>query len=150
MAVTLAEEKTRDIRAEVEPLLWAHWRELGRHKDVMVLDPDWPTILQHERNGHWRSFTVRSTGRLVGYAAFIVRRSLHYAQVVAVCDVLYLAPEHRRGWVAGRLLAHADAALRDSGVFVVYQRMKVAQPFGVLLERLGYAHIEETFERRLG
>lgn len=151
MAVTFAEEKVRDIRAEAEPLLRAHWQEVGRDRDVMILDPDWPTILQHERNGHFRTFTARDGGRLIGYDALIVRRHLHYAVIVAICDVIFVDPTYRRGaGVAKRLIEHDDAALRDSGVFKIYRRQKTAHPFGSLLERLGYVHSEDDFERRLG
>lgn len=150
MAVLIAEEKVRHIRHEVEPLLRMHWLEVGRDRDVMILDPDWPTILAEERAGGFRAFTARANGQLVGYAAFVVRRHLHYPVVCAYSDVVFLAPGTRMGWTAFRLLSRADDALRDSGVFKVYQREKVSAPFAPILRRLGYVHAENGFERRLG
>ena len=64
-------------------------------------------------------------------------------------DVLFLAPEHRKGRLGMKLIDYADSMLRREGVQVVAQHVKAAHNFGPLLERLGYELQDLIYTRRL-
>lgn len=142
-------EAVGSLWAEVWPLLCIHWREIATWHDI-ELDPNLEAYEQLEEIGALRVFTARIGDELVGYAAYVVRPHLHYqGSTQAVQDVLFIAPEHRRGRVGIGLIAHADAELAKEGVQVVFQHVKCAHDFGALLERLGYSQVEKVYAKRI-
>jgi L-amino acid N-acyltransferase YncA len=148
-SVALQEEPIRALWAEMWPLLCAHWREIATWQDIQ-LDPDMDAYEAMAEAGMLRVFTARDEGRLIGYAAYVVRTHLHYmGSKQAVQDVIYLSPKHRRGRLGIRLMQHADAALAEDGVQVVYHHVKLAHDFGPVLERMGYTLVEKVYARRL-
>lgn len=145
-----ARETMEEVVGEIQPLLLKHWQEIAHYQDI-ALDPDYGRYAAMERSGVLRIFTARDSGTLVGYGIFCVAPGLHYRQSKqAVCDILFVDPEHRRGLgVASALLRHCESALNLEEVQVVYHRTKAAHDFGNLLERLGYELVDRTFARRL-
>lgn len=143
-------ETVDNVIGDIQPLLRKHWREIAHYPDI-ELDPDYPRYLAMEAAGVLRIYTARSSGRLVGYGIFSICPALHYKQSVqAVCDILFIDPEHRRGLgIAGALLSHCDSQLAAEGVQVVFQRTKARHSFGNLLEALGYELVDLVHARRL-
>ncbi len=134
---------------ELEELFAAHWREVARYQDV-PLEIDWPFYLAAEARGETRMITAREGGELVGYALFLLPRHPHYTGLrQARQDILYLAPEHRRGRAGLTLIRVAETRLRAEGVQLVYHHAKPASQMGELLRRLGYELFEEIYARRL-
>lgn len=151
MALQLQREKLADCWDEMVPLVRAHYHEVAHFQDI-PLEPDKATYLAVEASGQFRFFTARVDGALIGYSAYFVRHNVHYAgSLQASEDVLFLAPEHRKGGLGREMIAYADDALRAEGVQVVMRHVK-ADPrlnFGRLLERVGYTLVDHIYARRL-
>lgn len=142
-------ERLSDLWDEMRPLLELHWREVAHYQDI-ELEPDVDAYADVEAAGQMRLFTARDRGRLVGYAAFFVRPSHHYASSLqALQDVLYLHPDYRRGRAGATLIRVAETRLRAEGVQVVYHHAKRISQVGELLERLGYELVDEIYAKRL-
>lgn len=150
MSLTYQQEFLATCRGEAEPLLAAHWQEIALNRDLIPLAPDWPAYEALEAAGVLRIFTARDGGRLVGYFAVFVRPHLHYRDTIfAVNDVIYLAPEHRRGWAGPRLIQFAERCLRDDGVTVLAINTKRHRPFDLLLKRMGFGVAETVYQKVL-
>ena len=148
--MTYQAEQLSDLWEELGPLLQAHWREVALFQDDIELDPDIETYAAIEASGELRTYTARDRGRLVGYAIFFVRLNHHYAgSLQAWQDVLFLAPDYRRGMAGATLIRVAETRLRAEGVQVVYHRAKRSNQVGELLEALGYTGVEQTYAKRL-
>lgn len=144
------EEYTAELISEMEPLWKAHYDEIAMYKDI-PLDPDlaiYETIALH---GSLRIFTLRDeTDTLKGYEVFFVKPHPHYrTSIVAMQDILYLAPEMRMGMTGYKFIQWCDEQLKADGVQMVMQHVKAAHDFSAVLERMGYQHHDHIMTRRL-
>jgi hypothetical protein len=132
----------------VERLLLRHWEEIAHFQDI-PLDVDWPVYEAAERAGKLRIFTVRDDRELVGYAVYTLGQAPHYrGSLQAIQDVLFLAPEYRRGTAGIELVAYADTMLKAEGAQVTYQHSKVRNPIDMILRRQRYELVERIFAKR--
>lgn len=150
MAVTFQRERLTDIRAEIEPLLELHWREIAHYQDI-PLDPDWMLYEHSEDSGILRTYTARHDGLLAGYGVFFLRHAPHYRNSIqAVQDVLFLVPEMRKTTSGNALIAYADEQLAAEGAQVVYHHQKAQHPaLGMVLKRRGYEIVDIIWAKRL-
>lgn len=148
-AVIYQSELVSEIWAEVWPLLKQHWLEVSNNLDI-PLEPNIDLYGVAEKQGVFKLFTARIDNELVGYAAFMISNGLHNASaVVAIQDVLYVKPAHRKSRVGYKLIQFCDDQLREIGIDIVYHHTKVKHDFGRLLERIGYKFEEKVYFRRL-
>lgn len=143
----------------VADLLALHWEEVALNKDAVPLAPDWQRYRLLESAGVLKSVVMRQGGQLVGYDVFFVQPTLHYSTCVwALNDILYLAPEHRRGRAGILLIDAAERMLREIGVQKVIYHTKLhldlgrhtgGDTVGRLLTHRGYAHIENVWAKML-
>ena len=148
-----AEPFSRLCREAIQRGLFeAHWREVGMFRDRIVLEPDFEKSFQLERAQCLASYSVRDAGGvLVGYAVYICATATHYrSHVCGSCDVLYLAPEHRGGGTAVRLLRMAERDLVARGVSKVVYHFKLEHDQQALMRRLGYEPTETLYEKVVG
>jgi len=149
-AANLARERFAEFIGEALPLMERHKRELSPYPDV-------PLGVAIERYcalddaGILRVYTARIDGKLVGYSVFFVQRHLHYESLlVGVQDVLWIAPEHRGGFLGARFVKFIDAQLAIEGVQVSVQHVKLKHPdLGRLLVMYGYEASETVYLKRL-
>lgn len=138
------------VRDDIQELIKLHWEEIALNKDAIKLNPDWDRYEEAEKHGALRGFTARVDGKLVGYFVVLVTRSLHYQDhFFAMNDILYLHPDHRKGMAGVKLIKFATDCLADDGVSVVFINTKMHRPFGPILERLGFDHVEQVYAKRL-
>jgi GNAT superfamily N-acetyltransferase len=139
------------LLAELKPLLARHWDEIAVHKDI-PLDPDWQRYHRMAEAGALHIFICRVNGRIVGYAPFIVNHHLHYRQSKwAQNDIIWVAPEHRRGGLGHALLDVALKYLRRQGVQVVSIDAKTAHPaLSALLDAMSFERVEVGHQLRIG
>lgn len=148
--LTYARESLRDIKDEVAPLLDAHWREIALDQDTVNLDPLWESYEVIENVGAFVCVTARDDGLLVGYAAYIVARHLHYQQmVVAENDVFFLHPGYRKGLAGPKMFKAAEKILADLGVHKIVNKVKLHHDVGAVFERMGYRPIERIYVKDL-
>lgn len=149
-----------ELLEEMLPLLERHWREVAHFPDI-PLEVDAAAYHAAEANGALRIYTVRrlwvlpgepfhaQAWVLIGYAAFFVRHSPHYASSVqASQDVIYVDPS-ARGSTGAQLIRFADDQLGTEGVQAVYHHVKVQHNWGRLLERMGYEAVDLIYAKRL-
>lgn len=146
--ITYQVECIDDVRAEIEPMLRAHYEEIATDKDIKPLDIDWDRYYDMEDRGMVRILTARDhVGSLVGYFVTFIHRHLHYRQTVtALNDILYVDPEYRGGTTAYRLFKAAIDDVRNLGADILIIHMKVEYPFRDLLSGLGFHLTEENWE----
>jgi hypothetical protein len=149
-APVFAREDSTTVIEEIKPLLTEHYLEIAHYKDI-ELQVDYEGYLRLEKAGILRIFTTRLDGLLVGYAIFKVAYSTRYGKSLqAGQDVLYLAPDYRRGRWGIRFINWCDLQLKMEGVQVIYQHQKLAHPaLGVVLQRLGYTPVDTLWAKRL-
>jgi len=139
-------EKSCDLWAEIFPLLFEHWAEVGQSD--LVLSPDREAYDNIEEAGGLRCFTARQDGELKGYAIFFVRENLHYKNsVCAVQDVIWLDPGLRAK--GGLFIRWCDKQLALDGVDTVYHTVSARLDWGPLLEALGYQKRSTMYRRRI-
>ncbi len=150
MTVIYAREMVQDLWEELLPLSQRHWEEIAKYKDI-PLSPDIETYNKVEILGRLRCYTARKDGVLIGYAWFFVNYNLHYQESLqAVQDVVFLAPEHRKGRIGLQLLRFADEQLKKDGVQVISHHVKKDHPqLGSLLEFMGYEVMDIVYSRRI-
>ena len=139
-------------RPEMEQLLEAHWRELGRDQDDprFALKPDWDTYAALEALGQILMVVVRIDGVMGGYYIGFVRRQLHYVGSLALTtDVFFLQKEYRQGRIGLELFKEVEKAAVARGVDKIYLGCKSAEELdrSRLFEHLGYTRIEYTFAK---
>jgi len=149
MRFEFAQEKFRDCYQEMVPLLEKNWAEVSHYLDI-PLDVNVQGYQMLDESNRLCLFTAREPGtkHLIGYCVFFVNRNIHYnGSLQATQDVIYIDPK-RRGF-GMQFIKACDFALKNIGVQVVYQHVKVKHNWGKVLERIGYEHVEHIYARRL-
>lgn len=147
--LTFRTEILAQAKTDGEPLLKRHWQEIAHYLDIPYA-PRWDQYELLEANGALRIFTARLDGQLVGYCVFVLAMSIHYgSSLEANEDVLFLAPEHRKGLVGAKLIKFSDELLKAEGVQVVSRHVKFAHDHAPLLERFGYEPVDKILKKRL-
>lgn len=140
------------VRAEIEHLMVAHWREIGG-TDAQPLDPDWDRFGQLEEAGVLAVLTARDrAGLLVGYVVHVVFGNLHYKTLIqAHDDAHYLAPRHRKGMAACRMFRAAEEMLQARGVEAVtyHTKLRPGNDRGAVFKRLGYEPVETLWRKAI-
>jgi GNAT superfamily N-acetyltransferase len=141
----VAAERFRDIVAELHPLHVAHFAETERYRRGLPLVPDYDALVDDERAGGLLQFTLRHRGALVGNLRMYIRCSRHTSTLFATRedvrsheDTLYVAPEHRGGFLAMSLLRYAEQCLRKLGVIEIRANSKLVNNADVLMRRMKY------------
>lgn len=145
------------IARELPPLFKKHWRELGRDRGDVPLDPDWDSYMQHSIAGRLQVLTARVGDELVGYVFNLVGPHLHYRSTLhSIAEMYWLDPRYRHGWTGLKMLRRNDDEMRRRGVV----RTGIAEHLGyknqngrmmrVILRRLGYrardVHYSKVFD----
>lgn len=139
------------VEDDAKPLLEKHWEEIAVNKDKIKLNPDWDAYRELEAQGKLKIFTAREGENLVGYFVVVVTTNLHYKDhLFATNDIIYLAPEYRKGFVGIRLIRFAEKCLKEDKVSVLVVNTKVHKPFDPVLERLGFNLTERVYSKYLG
>ena len=139
-----------DCYDEAKELLNMHYEEIALNKDFIKLNPSIEQYEDAERLGILKIFTARDEGKIVGYFAVLVTRSLHYQDhLYATNDVIFLHPDHRKGFTASKLIKFSIECLVQDSVSVLFINTKIHKPFDLLLQRLGFKHVENVYSKRL-
>lgn len=148
---TFQRESYGAVIDEIKPLLERHWLEIARNRDVIEFAPDYGRYEMMDLAGACMIATVRVEGALAGYAIYFMTPHLHYRNNMwAISDIIWLAPEYRRGRLGVQLIEFAERTLRELGVSVMHTTGKVANPvLAAVLEHLGHIHIEFAYAKLL-
>lgn len=150
-SIKYQQEFLETTHKEAKPLLNSHWDEIALNKDKIKLNPDWEAYESLEAQGKLKIFTARDDGRLVGYFVVIVGVNIHYKDhLFAANDIIYLSPEHRKGFTGIKLIKFAEKCLKADGVSVLTINTKVHKPFDKLMDFLKFRKIERVYSKYLG
>ena len=142
-------EKAHDVIPEMLPLFEKHYTEIAHFKDI-PLDPDLDLYRKMEDLNILRIYTARNDeGGLVGYAVYFLKHNPHYRSSFQACqDILFVDPAARG--VGAKFILWCDKELKQEGVQLVTQHIKVATPHTIeLFKRLGYEPIDVILAKRL-
>lgn len=143
------EHYSQGLIDEMMPL-WQMHAEETKDENPMTLDPNFVLYKLMEEAGSMRVYTMREAGKLVGYQVLFIANHPHSKRVLtAQMDILFLHPDHRKGYAAMNFLTWCDGELQAEGVNIVVKTIKRRLDFGVLLERLGYKAEDVTYSRQL-
>lgn len=149
--ITYALEKLRDVRPEMEVHFPQHWAEVARDRELIKLDPDWPSYFAMEDAGAVQAMIARSEGKVIGYHVSFIRPHLHYRQsLTAITDLYFLLPEYRMGRAGIRLFTEVEKAWRARGVQKAFTGTKCSADKSRLFEYLGWSRTEYLFTKVLG
>lgn len=147
-ATAFTVERWRNIRAEMLPILVAHWREIALNHADVPLDIDEKRYADLDESGSLHIVTARKDGALIGYHVAIVSAHLHYASTLhGFTDVYFIGPEYRAGRTGLRLFQAVERELRARGVRKLMTGTKVHLDQGRLFEHLGYSFTERLFTK---
>ena len=145
-----AHESFTNVKDEAKPLLQEHWEEIALNKEDIKLEPDWQRYATLADQGVLRIYTAREDGELKGYFVVMVMPSLHYSShLFAMNDILFLKKECRKGTTGIKLIKHAVQDLKSIGTKLVHINEKKKQDFGLILDRLGFEHIENVWQLKV-
>lgn len=151
MTIKYQQEFLATVKDEIVPLLNSHWEEIALNKDKIKLNPDWDAYDSLEQVDKLKIFTARDDNKLVGYFVVIVGVNIHYKDhLFASNDIIYLSPEHRKGFTGIRLIKFAEKCLKQDGISVLTINTKVHQPFDRLMDFLKFRKIERVYSKYLG
>lgn len=151
MAVKYQQEFLDSVVDDAKPLLEEHWKEIALNKDKIKINPDWGAYYTLEAQGNLKIFTARSEGVLVGYFVVLVSPHIHYKDhLFAKNDLIYLVPEHRKGFTGVKLIKFAEKCLKEDGVSVMVVNTKNHKPFHKIMEFLKFSPVETLYSKYIG
>lgn len=113
-----------------------------------VLQPDFDSYYNLEKNDSLICFTARSDERIIGYAIFMIYNHMHHLSIkVAHQDMIYVAPKYRVSGI--KFIRYTEKALKEIGVNVILQAAPKISRLGGVLTRLGYIEMETIYTRKL-
>lgn len=84
--------------------------------------------------------------KLAGIAVMMLQPHPHYpTRIVAINDVLYLRPEHRRGTTGIQLMRFAIDAARSKGATMIEWHVKPGSSLEFIARRMGAEHRESVY-----
>ena len=125
----------------------ALWDEVDQRGSKMSLDPDYALYEQLEALNQWFFYTAEYKGSLSLYS-FLVQPSLHVKGTKQlVSDFIYVDPKHRGKGIAEMLLGASEDTAKNEGVRIMSLNLKEFDKHDKLVERMGYTHYENTYQR---
>lgn len=145
----LAQEPwSQELWQEAQPLIERGFRDLDPFQEV-PLDVNVKAYEQLQKLGVLRIYTARvhPSGRLIGYAVFMVAPSIRRRYLIqANQDVLHVDASYQRQ-AAVALLKYSEICLQTEGVGLIYQSCPIGSRFGALLEKFGYQPALQTYAK---
>jgi hypothetical protein len=114
-------------------------------------DYDFDSYVRMERADMFKAWAARCAGKPVGIVTYFIRHNKHYGVnwKVALHDMWYVDPQHRRGFVPTGLWCTAERGLKAMGVKSIMHGMNAKHDHAHILERAGYSKVETIYEKVL-
>lgn len=138
--VRIVEAPLGDKIDRMTELLVAHWDEVAKNKQVMVLKPERERYAHLDANGGLVClWAVDADGEFVGYSVNFIGPHIHYADLV-VCnnDVLFLREDLRPSTVGLRLIRETERAAKARGARLMLWHAKDQTSLAKIMPRMGY------------
>jgi hypothetical protein len=139
-----------ECKAEILPLLEAHYKEVARYQEHIPLQPIWDMYYKMEAAGKFITIVARDKGKLIGYTCYILTQHPHYGTLlVAQNDILYVDAAYRAGRTVIRLLQFAEDYLKSIEVNFITAHVKPEKDYSRLLTFLGFTEHEVVYTKFL-
>lgn len=149
--ITYHSETWASYFADCQELWHEHWLELAVRKERMQMKPDVEAYMALEASGSLDILVLRSEGRMVGYVLSVVRRHLHYADVlVGLEDAYFLTKSERRGMVGVRMIREWEKRMQRRGCQLIFAMTKPWLDKGLIFKRLGFAPSDHVYTKWIG
>lgn len=138
--IRLIEAPLGDRIDRMQELLVAHWDEVAKNKQVMVLKPDRDRYAYlDEHDGLVCLWALDPDGEVVGYSVSFIGPHIHYADL-RVCnnDVLFLREDLRPSTVGLRLIRETEKTARARGAKLMLWHAKQGTSLDKIMPRMGY------------
>lgn len=148
---TLMPERAAVMCQEMKEHHQRHWGETEKHRHDVDFNPDYGRVMELDYQGRYLTLVVRETetGVMVGNYAFVLEKCAQTQLPSAYEDVLYLAPEVRRGRLGVAFIKYGEEVLKHLGVRDVTVSAKTITKLGPMLQRLGYEQVGALHNKRL-
>lgn len=146
------QEEYWDAVEEIKEYLEEHFEEAGVFSESLPLEPAWDLYEEGSRTGKYIILTARDEERtLVGYTTWwIGPHSYHSGYIVAISDMVYLAPDYR-GPDSMEFIQWSEEELYSKhGADIISIGMHVKKDFSGMLEHLGYEKTAIVCSKHLG
>lgn len=144
--IQFKKEEGRSFFYEAQDLFKKHYDEIAERQDVIKFEPNVEKYAELYEKGWIEVHTVRDDERLVGYAVWMVFPHLHYkSSVTASSDILYLAPECRKGFTGIQFLRWTTQEIKKRNPQRILFHVKPFLDYSPILERLGAKYLEKTY-----
>lgn len=144
----IAVEKLSTASINCQALLEKNWHEIAHYKNEIQLKPNWDELYRLDTIGKLFVLTLRKDHELIGYAAFVINRHLHYDILVAFNDIIYIDPIYRKGNFGKELVIQSEIYAKTLGCKKIQFHIKPHLDWSPVLARRGYTH-EELVHGRL-
>ena len=142
------EESFKDIITDVKFIVEDHYEETELYSDKIPLDPDYTHYENLYNMGVIRFFTAREGIHLKGYLVVGVSPKLHCkTHLYSVSDMIYVAPEFRKGDMAEELLKLWEKVMREEKVSVLAINFKHEMNPKNLMDHLEYDNVEVSYTK---
>lgn len=151
MPITYQQESVVTVMNQVEALAKLEWEEVQHNKEERTLSPDWDLYMLLEDKGYLMIFTVRDSGKLVGYFFATISPNLHCkGDFVVANDAIFLHPDYRKSRIGVNLFKFTEKCLAESGYNFLYVSTTERNKIDGLMSYLGYEKVETRFLKRIG
>lgn len=149
--IVYAKEHIATIKEDISFLIQDNYDEVEIDTDKLKLMLDWDSYEKLQSVEMLHIYTARLQGIMVGYLVMVTTPSLHcLGEVMALSDVVYVAPKHRVGNVGTSIIKYAESDLHRLGASTMHITTKAHAPFDKLLERQGFTFAEKVFQKYIG
>lgn len=139
-------------RLDETVVMWRdHWNEQGEEAArAQPFNPDVAGFLDAEQRGWFAYLTVTRGDDLVGHFGLSFGKNRQTSLLTAGDDFLYLKPEHRKGFLALKLIrAAVDLAFQNGAVeFGISFRTFGSVDLEPLLRRCKFKHLANVYSVR--
>lgn len=147
---TICKTSFSDKRAELEPLIRAHCREVQRIKPMQLGNIDWDVFMRMEQSDCLLTMIAYRGTEIVGYSVSVLApnsqaHGLKYLQN----EGLYVIPECRGGMLGPRLITETEKEAQAAGAHVVVWAAKAGTLLEELLPMMGYELDDVVFAKEL-
>lgn len=139
-------ERFADVLPEIEVMLGENHAETGMYD--RPFRPDYERYKGLEAMGGLAFMSIRSGGKVVGYASFFLDRHIYQLDIVSATQSLNYVDKGHRG-IGYSFMKFCDDSLKKQGVNSVWRQATAKFDISKIYERMGYALIQKSYRKDL-
>jgi hypothetical protein len=144
--ITFQTEDVNPFAQEAMELFNRHYEEIAERTDVIKLDPDFNRYQILKDKNALEIHTIRDDGVLVGYSLWFIVPHIHYkSSIYATSDILYIAPEYRKGMTGVKFIKWSVEEVKKRNPQKIVFHVKPFLDYSPILERMGANYFEKIY-----